>query len=48
MWNTFFHRLARNNPDLEAWFRNSDGGSEVDEGTLKILASVILTIVRAR
>lgn len=48
VWNTFFHGLARNNPDLEAWLRNSDGGSDMDEGTLKILASVILAIVRAR
>lgn len=46
VWNAFFHGLARNNPDLEAWLRNSDGGSELDEGTLKILASVILAIVR--
>ena len=48
VWNAFFHRLARSNPDLEAWLRNSDGGSDMDEGTLKILASVILAIVRAR
>lgn len=48
VWNAFFHGLARNNPDLEAWLRNSGGGSELDEGTLKILASVILAIVRAR
>ena len=48
MWNAFFHGLARSNPDLEAWLRNSGGGAELDEGTLKILASVILAIVRAR
>ena len=48
VWNAFFHGLARNSPDLEAWLRNSGGGLELDEGTPKILASVILAIVRGR
>lgn len=46
VWNVFFRGLARSNPDLEAWLRNSGGGSALDDRTLQTLAAVILAVVR--
>jgi transcriptional regulator with XRE-family HTH domain len=47
VWQMFFRRLVENNAELEAWFRKSDGGKEIDRKTFKILSDVVLTLVRS-
>jgi transcriptional regulator with XRE-family HTH domain len=46
VWQVFFRRLIEDNGELEAWFRRSDGGREVDRKTFKMLSEVILTLVK--
>jgi transcriptional regulator with XRE-family HTH domain len=47
VWQMFFRRLVEDNTELEAWFRKSDGGKEVDRKTFKMLSEVVLALVRA-
>jgi transcriptional regulator with XRE-family HTH domain len=47
VWNVFFKRLLQDNAELEAWFRKSDGGKDIDEKTFKVMSDVLLAMVRA-
>jgi hypothetical protein len=47
VWQVFFRRLVEDNEELEAWFRKSDGGKDMDQKTFKILSEVVLALVRA-
>gem|GEM_PF-1811792 len=45
-WMLFFSRLVKNNMQLEAWLRKTNGGENMDEKTFKVLSEVILTMVK--
>jgi transcriptional regulator with XRE-family HTH domain len=47
VWQMFFRRLVEDNAELEAWFRKSDGGKDIDRKTFEVMSDVILTLVRA-
>ena len=46
VWRTFFSRLVKNNARLEAWFRETDGGVDMDEKAFKVMSEVILAMAR--
>ena len=45
VWKMFFSRLVKNNAKLEAWFRYTNGGDDMDEKTFKVISDVILAMV---
>lgn len=47
VWNVFFNKLVRNNPELEAWFRKSEGGRDIDEKKFKLMSDVILAMIKS-
>jgi transcriptional regulator with XRE-family HTH domain len=47
VWQVFFKRLVEDNGELEAWFRKSDGGKDMDRKAFKVLSEVVLALVRA-
>jgi hypothetical protein len=40
--------LVEDNEELEAWFRKSDGGKEVEQKTFTVMGEIVLALVRAR
>ena len=46
VWKLFFSRLVKDNARLEAWFRESNGGEDMDEKTFKVMSDVLLAMVR--
>ena len=46
VWKLFFSRLVKDNARLEAWFRETNGGADMDENTFKVMSDVILAMVR--
>jgi transcriptional regulator with XRE-family HTH domain len=45
VWKTFFSKLVKDNARLETWFRETNGGEDMDEKTFKIISEVILAMV---
>ena len=45
VWKMFFSRLVKDNSRLEAWFRDADGGGDMDDKTFKVISDVVLAIV---
>ena len=46
VWKLFFSRLVKDNARLEAWFRETNGGEDIDDKTFKVMSDVILAMVR--
>jgi DNA-binding XRE family transcriptional regulator len=46
VWQVFFKRLVEDNAELEAWFRKSDGGREMNQKAFKTLSEVVLALVK--
>lgn len=46
VWKVFFSRLVKENARLETWFRESNGGEEMDGKTFKIISDVVLAMVK--
>jgi transcriptional regulator with XRE-family HTH domain len=45
VWKVFFSRLVKENARLETWFRESNGGAEMDEKAFKIIRDVVWAMV---
>ena len=45
VWSAFFQRLTRENPELEAWLRKSDGGAKLSKTAMKTISKVIMAMV---
>ena len=48
VWKKFFSRLVKDNTRIEAWFRESNGGENMDDETFKIIGDVILAMVNPK
>ena len=46
VWKTFFSRLVKDNARLETWFRETNGGADIDEKSFKVISDVILAMVK--
>ena len=46
VWKLFFSRLVKDNARLETWFRETNGGENIDEKSFKALSDVILAMVK--
>ena len=46
VWRLFFSRLVKDNARLESWFRETNGGEDMDEKTFKVISDVILAMVK--
>jgi len=46
VWKLFFSRLVKDNARLETWFRETNGGENIDEKSFKVLSDVIMVIVK--
>ena len=46
VWKTFFSRLVKDNARLEAWFRETNGGGNMDDEGFKVISDVILAMVK--
>ena len=46
VWKLFFSRLVRDNARLETWFRETNGGENIDEKSFKVLSDVIMAMVK--
>ena len=46
VWKNFFSRLVKDNARLETWFRETNGGEDMDENTFKVISDVILAMVK--
>jgi len=46
VWKLFFRRLVKGNARLEAWFRETNGGENMDEKSFKVISDVILAMVK--
>ena len=47
VWKTFFSRLIKENAHLEKWFRESNGGVNMDDETFKVISDVIWAMVKS-
>ena len=45
VWKIFSSRLVKDNARLEAWFRETNGGEDMDDKTFKFISDVILAMV---
>ena len=45
VWKIFFSRLVKDNARLETWFRETNGGENMDEKTFKVISDVVLAMV---
>ena len=46
VWKSFFTRLVKENAKLEAWFRETNGGGDMDEKTFKVMSEVIWAMAK--
>ena len=46
VWKIFFGKLVKDNARLETWFRETNGGDDMDDKTFKVMSDVILAMVR--
>ena len=46
VWKLFFSRLVKDNARLETWFRETDGGGNIDQESFKVMSDVILAMVK--
>ena len=46
VWKSFFSRLVKDNARLESWFRETNGGEDVEEKTFRVMSDVIMAMVR--
>ena len=46
VWRSFFSRLVKDNARLETWFRETNGGENIDEKSFKVLSDVIMAMVK--
>jgi transcriptional regulator with XRE-family HTH domain len=44
VWKSFFSKLVKDNARLEAWFRETNGGEDMDDKTFKVMSDVILAM----
>jgi DNA-binding XRE family transcriptional regulator len=47
VWKIFFSRLVKDNVRLETWFRNTNGGEDMDDKDFRVISDVILAIVKS-
>jgi len=45
VWKMFFSRLVKDNSRLETWFRETNGGEDMDDKTFRVISDVILAMV---